>query len=329
MTQQKETAKKGIVIKIPRVNVWLVSTLILALVLIFVLFKGTKLTGMTSDAKLSSNEAGQKAIDYINNNLVEPGTKITLVSVEEISGIYKINAQYQNQNISVYITKDGSYLFLSQPLDTSIKIPREEEVFDAPDKEKPEVELFVMSFCPYGVQAENLMKDVVDLFGTKVDFKVRFIVNVQGNTPDSIQSLHGSNEAMEDLRQVCIMKYYDKGTYWNYLMEINTNCYPIYRDVARLDACWKDAAEKLNIDVAKIEACSQSSEGVNLLKTDERLTQVYGVRGSPTLIINGKVYAGSRTSEAFKEAICSGFTTLPSECSVALSSKTGTPSGAC
>jgi protein-disulfide isomerase len=331
MAKPKERiVKKGIVIKFPKINVWIVSTMILVVVLAFVLFKGTKITGMAPSVVLDRDEAAQKAIDYINNNLIQPGTTISLVSVEELSGVYKVNTEYQSQEIPVYITKDGSYLFISQPLNTSIEIPKQEEqVFDAPNKDKPEVELFVMAFCPYGVQAENLMKNVVDLLGTKVDFKVRFITSIQGNTPDSIGSLHGSNEANEDLRQVCIMKYYDQKTYWNYLMEIDTNCYPIYSDVARLDTCWKAAAEKLKIDTAKIEGCSQSSEGVDLLKADDQLTQTYGVTGSPTLVINGDVYSGARTSEAFKQAICSGFTTQPDECSSDLSEGTETASGSC
>ncbi len=32
------------------------------------------------------------------------------------------------------------------------------------------------------------------------------------------------------------------------------------------------------------------------------------------MIINGKVYSGSRSPEDYKEAICSGFTNPPSEC---------------
>ena len=35
--------------------------------------------------------------------------------------------------------------------------------------DKPNVELFVMSFCPYGVQAETAMKPVVDLLGDSAD----------------------------------------------------------------------------------------------------------------------------------------------------------------
>lgn len=89
---------------------------------------------------------------------------------------------------------------------------------------KPVVELFVMSYCPYGVRAENNIFALQDLFGSKIDLKVRFIVNVNGDTISQVQSLHGPKEAKEDARQLAIMQLYsDK--YWSYLKEFNNVCY--------------------------------------------------------------------------------------------------------
>ncbi|MDI6798711.1 MAG: DsbA family protein [Candidatus Aenigmarchaeota archaeon] len=326
---------KKLTIRIPKISVWTVSTFVLIVVLAVFLYSPSiplSLTGraVTTTKTLSSGEAAKKAIDYINNNLIQTG-QVTLVSVEEFDNMYKVVTSYQGKQIPVYITKGGSYLFVSQPFDTSKPIPKQEEQqqFDAPDKERPEVNLFVMSFCPFGVQAENLMKPVVDLLGKKADIRVRFIANVQGNTVDSVRSLHGLSEAKEDLRQICIMKYYDQKTFWDYLMETNRNCYPIYRDADKLDACWKQAAQKFGIDTSKIETCAYGSEGLNLLKIDEELADQYSVTGSPTLIINGQRYSGTRSSESFKQAICSGFITQPSECTQTLSSSSSTTAGRC
>ena len=89
---------------------------------------------------------------------------------------------------------------------------------------KPEVELFVMSYCPYGVRAETNIEPVQQLFGDKISLNIRFIVNINGNTIDSVQSLHGSFEVKEDARQLAIMQLYpDK--YWTYLKEFNNVCY--------------------------------------------------------------------------------------------------------
>jgi glutaredoxin len=321
--------KKAITIRVPKINFWMIATFLLVIVLAVVYLRGSSISGAT----VTSQEAAKKAIDYINNNLVQSGS-INLVSVEDMSGVYKVITSYQGQNITVYVTEEGKYLILQQAtfdmteeIKTTTTQPKE-----VPKKDKPTVELYVMGFCPYGVQAETLMKPVFDLLGAKADIKVRFIASVQGTTVDSVQSLHGLTEAQEDLRQLCVMKNYDQKTFWNYLMEIDNNCYGKIdtRDAAALGTCWKDAAKKAGVDAAKIETCSNSTEGLNLLKADEQLTKQYGVTGSPTILINGEKYTGARSSESFKQAICDAFTTAPAECSQALSGSTDTQqSGGC
>ena len=89
---------------------------------------------------------------------------------------------------------------------------------------KPVIELFVMSYCPFGVRAETTMAPLQKLFGDKIDLKIRFIVQVTGDTINDVQSLHGITEAKEDARQLAIVQLYpDK--YWAYLEEFNNVCY--------------------------------------------------------------------------------------------------------
>ena len=60
---------------------------------------------------------------------------------------------------------------------------------------KPTLELFVMSYCPFGVQAEEKIIPIVKEFGDKIDFKLQFIAqekeapSAQDITP--FTSLHG------------------------------------------------------------------------------------------------------------------------------------------
>ena len=186
-----------------------------------------------------------------------------------------------------------------------------------------------MSFCPYGVQAENAMGPVVDLLGTKSDIKVRYIATVNGDTVDAVKSLHGLAEAKEDLRQLCVMKSYpDK--FWDYLNLINAQCYPIYSNASQLVSCQKNVTVTLGIDNQKIESCASGSEGIALLRADEAITKNLKVTGSPTLFMNGQKYVGQRTAEAYKQAICARFETPPAECSVNLSAQAAAAaSGSC
>jgi len=325
---EESSKKKTVVIHVPRVSIWMITTLILLIAVVVLYLRG----GTGGVTGLSANDTANKAIDYINKNLVQTGTA-TFVSVKEVSGVYEVTTSYQSQNIPIYVTKDGSLLFVSQPISTGeVSTTSTIQPTEVPKTDKPTVELFVMAFCPYGVQAETIMKPVFDLLGSKADIEIKFITSVSGTTVDSVQSLHGATEAQEDLRQVCIMNSYDQKTYWTYLMEIDNNCYGKIdtTNAAALDTCWKAAAAKAGIDSAKIQNCSSGSEGLNLLKADEQLTTQYGVSGSPTLVINGVEYSGSRSSEAFKQAICDAFTTAPAECSQTLNSSSGTAStGGC
>jgi len=207
--------------------------IIIVIIALIAVFFATNNTG-GSDNAVPPNECGAAVISYVNTNLAAANTTATLVSVTEKNGVYQIAALYQARNLSMYATKDCNLLFTntydlkatptptSSPKPTTSPTPVPLPVKSA----RPSTELFVMSFCPYGVQAENAMDPVVDLLGSKADFKVRYIATVNGDTVEAVKSLHGLPEAKEDLRQLCVNKAYpDK--LWDYLNLINAQCYPI------------------------------------------------------------------------------------------------------
>jgi thiol-disulfide isomerase/thioredoxin len=61
---------------------------------------------------LTADKAGEKVAAFINNNLVQPGTQVTLGEVREESGLYNVTTSYMENQIPVYITKDGEIIFL-------------------------------------------------------------------------------------------------------------------------------------------------------------------------------------------------------------------------
>ena len=97
-------------------------------------------------------------------------------------------------------------------------------------------------------------------------------------------------------------------------------CYPSWQNATALDSCRKNTTATLGIDSAKIDTCAQGAEGLALLKADETASAKDGATASPMLFINGVKYSGARTPEAFKQAICNSFETVPAECSTVLSS---------
>ena len=297
-----------------------------------------------ASASITKEQASERALEYINS-VLQGQASAKMISMNESSGLYSMDIDVGGTKYNSFMTKDGKLLFPSginlerqaaQPAETGSGA-------ETPKSDKPKAELFVMSFCPYGVQAEGFMKPVADLLGSKADIKVRFIAQVFNNeeeinaytdslkrnnpsvTTEQIKatslklnsayiiSLHGSAEAKEDLRQLCIIKNYPE-KYWNYLSAFNKNCYPIYKNDTALDSCWKSSASTAGIDSAKIESCV-NADALALINADEQAAAAYGVSGSPTVIINGAAYNGARSSEGFKSVICSSFNSLPSECS--------------
>ena len=273
-----------------------------------------------------------KTLNFINNNLVSPGTSATLTSVTEKRGIYEMQVSYAGRDMMIFTTRDCSSLFTSRIDMTGTAGSGTVPVQTAapPIKtERPVVDLYVMAFCPGGTYAGNVMKPVAALLGSKADIRVRYLTTSTGTTGASVQSLHGMSEVKEDLRQICILNK-NPEKFWEYLGKFNDACYPQYQNAALLDACQVNVTLAAGIDSKIIETCASGKEGFELLRADEALSYKDGASSSPTLIINGQEYRGTRTPDAYKQAICDRFVTPPAECSTILPPLSGTAvSGVC
>lgn len=286
---------------------------------------------------LSAEEASKKAMGFINDIALQGQATASLLETTEESGLYKIRIKIQDQEYESYITKDAKLLFAqgtkiveqtSEPSDDNQSNADEQEF---PKSDIPLVQLFVMSFCPYGNQAEEALMSVAGLLKDKANIEPHYVIysNYQGggsnyclDKENKYCSMHGISELNQDVREACVFKY-QKDRVWDFINEINNTC-----GVQNVDACWEGAAKKLGINVGKIKTCQQS-EGLSIAAKELELDQKYDISGSPQMIINGKEYNGARTSEAFKNAICSAFNSKPQECSQTLSNESGSISGGC
>ena len=157
------------------------------------------------------------------------------------------------------------------------------------------LDLFVMSQCPYGVAAEQNLKEVLNLFGSRINFTLRFIAN--RNEDGSFSSLHGQPEVDEDLRQVCAMKY-NPDKYYDYIICVDQD----YRNAATV---WESCAQRSGLDVGSVRACSTGEEGKQLLAENIKLTNDLAIGSSPTFLINGKYQVGGALpADDIKQEIC-------------------------
>lgn len=320
MSSHKETVffSKGMIAAI-------VGIVVIVIVLLFV----TTMGGSPGQGNIiPAQKCAENTVTYANTNLVQPGTAVSLVSVSETHGLYEVKVTYQSQTISLYTSRDCSLLFTSGAMimDGAKATPAPTK---APVKTaRPAVDLYVMSFCPYGTQAETVMRPVYDLLGSKADFRIRYITTISGTTIDSVDSLHGPSEAKEDAFQICLAKT-NPTKYWEYLHLFNTQCYPQWQNSAAFDTCRKNVTATLKIDHATVESCSSGADGIALLKPDAEDSATNGASASPSLLINGVEYRGARNPEAYKQAICNSFETAPEECKTTLAGSSAAASGSC
>ncbi len=274
---------------------------------------------------IEKSSVGNQVVDFINDNIVQEGTAATLGSVEEENGLLKITATYQGSEANIYSTTDGSMIFLSQPIPTDTPVEKPEPTTPAPTSvpksDKPEVELFVMSHCPYGTQAEKGILPAVRELGDKIDFKLRFVY----------YAMHpNAGEVEEQLAQYCIQKE-QPDLFLDYLA-----CFLKDSDSARcleetgvdtdmLATCYAAADEEFDITANLEDTESWLSERFPLFNTDKTLNEKYGVGSSPTLIINGAKSNAGRSSASYLAGICAAFNNPPAECETELSAQSPGP----
>ena len=298
-------------------NIWFVVFVILFLVLIASIWtRGFGIKNLLSGGP--KEEIAKKSIDFINKNLLSNGITASLSSISlNDSGLYRLKIKIQDQELEVYVSRDGNMIF---PQGIKITATQNQKPKEIPKTEVPDAKLFVMSFCPYGNQAEDAMMPVINLLKDKAKIELHYIVSKAGN---KYQSLHGDQELNQDIREICVQKY-QKDKLWDFIKEINSKA-----TSQNVNAKWEGIAKNLGIDVNQIKQC-QTNEGPTLLNQEIKLTDKYKISGSPTLLINETIFQGSRTSEAYKEAICSGFKVAPQECNKKLSGTTSNASsGGC
>ncbi len=294
--------------KAPKNYFWSAVSVILGILLLISIFSGSSDTSQPSPA-IEKDTVSANMQAFIQDTLLQGAAQVTLENITEEKGLYKFNVLVDGKPAAVfYTTKDGNLLFtqsinVEDAKKQAIEAKAMQEEATKPNKaDVPEVQLFVMSRCPYGVQAENAIKPVLDALKNKISFELRFIAN--RNEDGTFSSLHGTPEIQEDLRQVCAANVYPN--YMDYVVCRNANIN---------SGDWQSCATKNNMNAEIIKACSEGKEGDALLAKNIALGNSIGVGSSPTIIINSQSYRGQRTPEGFLTAICSTFNNPPKECS--------------
>lgn len=275
---------------------------------------------------LTAEAISQKTINYINDNILKgQGTVSLKGEVKEENGLYKFILTFdvngQKQDSDVYVTRDGKYLFpvmQGLPIDLDAKVAAgtaTEQIStcaDMPKADKPILDAFIVSQCPYGLQMQRVLAKAIEQGVSPDNIKVRYIGSISNN---KISSMHGDAEAQENLSQICIREE-QKTKYWDYI-----SC---YIEKGEADKCLTSTG----IDKNQLNACvSDVSRGLKYAQEDFTLADQYSVGGSPTLIMADKqineisfddrdvpANKKARTADAIKDIMCCAFNNQPGYC---------------
>lgn len=278
---------------------------------------------------LSPEEAKQKTENYINENLMPSGSKVTITEIEEFEGeLYKMKIDLGGgEIIDSYVTKDGKTFFPQSMEVTGNSTDEEDSQTASPatkgtsgevskKSDKPVVELFIMSYCPYGTQIQKGITPVVETLGKNIDFQLKFVS----------YAMHGEKELKENLVQYCIQKEEPKKlvSYLNCFLKDGDSASCLKENKLNVDSCVKSADNEFSV-TKNFESKTGWQGSYPPFDTNKADNEKYDVQGSPTLIINGEEVSSSRDSQSLLETICSAFNEKPEACSTELSSAAPTP----
>jgi protein-disulfide isomerase len=288
-------------------NPWIISTAVLAGVILVLLFVG----GAASGKVISEDKAKNLVQGFVDSQVA--GAQVTSIARE--GNFYKADVSIEGQNVPVYLTLDGKEVVVNIiPLEEIDSTPSTGSNEQAPQEivksDKPQVELFVMSHCPYGTQSMKGIIPAVKAFGDTIDFDLRFVN----------YAMHGEREVREQIDMYCIREEQnDKlldylecflGTTKGSEEEAAACRVEVGIDQKKLDSCVTNANEEFNVEENLADKSSQFPKFL----TDDSLNIEYAVRGSPTLVINGEQVSSSRSPSAYGEVICEAFNNAPELC---------------
>lgn len=272
----------------------------------------------TFSGALSSEEIGEKAVNYINDNLLIEGVTSTLKEISKESEMYKLTLDISGEDYIFYITKDGKRLFPEEGISLESSLSQdgsEPTSVEVPKSDRPDVKLFVMSYCPYGLQSQKMFLPVYDLLKDNADMGVYFVDYV----------MHEKEEIDENLRQYCIQKE-EKDKYDDYLSCFVQNgdfegCLTqanIIKD--KIDSCVLQTDQEYKITESYNDQSTWLNGYYPRFDVFRNLNEQYGIEGSPTVVINDEVVdINPRSPEKFKEVICQAFNNPPAACEQKLS----------
>lgn len=300
--------------------------LVAALVLVAV-GAGAWMLGAGSGAKSGVTPIGAEDARTRIETFLKTNTALTDATVSEAteeSGVYKSIVTVGAQSIPVYLSLDGTKIFPealdTTPVETADATTQPSQ--DIPKSARPEVRLFVMSYCPYGTQMQKGILPVLETLGDEIDFRLQFVS----------YAMHDKKELDENLRQYCVQRDEPRklATYLSCFLEAGQGTEAACLSKAGVNAsknaaCVAETDKEFDVSKNYADKSTWSGGRYPLFDVDAADNETYGVQGSPTLVVNGVETQTGRDAASILSTVCSAFEEAPEACGAELSSASPSP----
>ncbi len=316
---KEKIVEKSEVIEIPigkffsnlRQNPWIISTAVLAVLLVIVLiFNNTTNTTVNSDVE-DAQIVGNNVLAFIQSNPQLQG-QVSLVSTERQGQLYQVTLGFQGQEVPVYATLDGKFLVSdvvalsgeAAPSDTNGATPAVPKEISADDDAvlgSPNAPVTIVEFSDY--QCPFCRKFVTDtLPSIKQDYidtgKVKLVYRDYPLDfhPMSAPSAVAAECVREKGGDSAYYKFHDKVFAEQNILDGGT----VKSTVTYTEDDLKNWAKSLGYDIS---TCLDSKKYADEVQNDFTQGQSYGVTGTPAFFVNGVFVEGAQPYSVFKQVI--------------------------
>jgi len=281
-----------------RQNPWILSTILLVIVLIFITTTGFTL----GSGSVNSEKAAENLVNFIN---AQGNGEAKYISSKKDKGFYEITVEYQGTEIPVLTTLDGNYLVTDvvpingenvEEVSGQQEIPNEKvEVTagDSPSDGSENAQVTIIEFsdyeCPfcgrfYSETLPQLKEKYIETGKVKLIFK------------DFPLSFHPSAQKAAEAARCARAQRGDTG-YWKMHDKL-------FENQASLSIeNYKKWAKEIGLNQGVFDACIDSDRYADDVKRDLTYGESLGITGTPGFFINGISVSGAQPFSVFEQII--------------------------
>jgi len=297
LDEHKDNVRRN---RMGRSTVWKWSTLVLLVLLVIAVYAN----GFPGFGSPDGDAAAEKAVAFINENLLAGFATATLVSVTEENDLYKLEldlttASGLTQNASLYLTKDGELLFPSAidlsayeqaaPEENETQVDTEIVAAEDPILGNPDAKLSIVEYsdfeCPFCGKAYWTVKLILDEYPDDVNLVYMNWPLPPGTHPFAQKAA----EAAE-----CANVQGKFAEYHDMLFE--------NQDALAVEDLKQYAAD-IELDTDAFNSCLDSGAMADEVLADKEEGTNLGVTGTPTFFIGEQKVEGNQKFEDFKVII--------------------------